>query len=104
MSVGDRTSEQALTSMASVLSDGWHVAKVTADDAETIEIYEGTCLLGGIFVETPDISVTPKDDTDEVWAGMTSLLGLHNFFHPIAITTSLQLSFSAAGSAWVIWK
>jgi len=104
MGVGDRTSEQALSSIAGILTDGWHVEKVTADDAETIEIFGDSCLLGGIFVETPDITVTPKDGTDALWVAMTSLLGLHNFYHPIAVATSLQLTFSAAGSAWVIWK
>jgi len=84
--------------------NGWKAEKITAGAAETKTVHAGRCLLGRLAVATAVITVTPKDDATELAEAQTNAAVLNIGLTPIRIETSLKLTFSGAGDAWVIYK
>lgn len=62
------------------------------------------CRMGILKVLTGSITVTPKNDTEAVWDGVASTADLEIQPCPIEIGSALKLTFSADGSAWVLYK
>lgn len=86
------------------LSAGWTVAKITATGAETKTVKATPGKVARIYVETNGITVTPMNGLVAAWDVLTDAAELDLSGTPVAYTTSIKLAFSAAGSAWIIYK
>lgn len=84
------------------LKQGWKAKKITATGAETKAVTTGPCKLARLL-PLLSINVTPKDDTTALWDVVTST-GLDVTHSPVAVETSLNLTFSGAGDCWVLYK
>lgn len=84
------------------LQDGWTAKKITATGAETKSVTTKACKLGRLL-PLLGITVIPKDNTTALWDGVTNT-GLDVSRTPIAVNTSLKLTFDGAGDCWVLYK
>ena len=57
-----------------------------------------------IRVVTAAITVTPKDGANSAWGALTNAAELDLGGTPMQFNTDIQLTFSAAGSAWILYK
>ncbi len=92
-----------LTQLAESEQAGWTPVKVTATSNVTMTAYAAPCRFGWLRV-LGAINVIPKDNTTAVWDAVTAALDLDISRTPIKIATSLKMTFSAAGSCWVLYK
>lgn len=81
---------------------------VTADGGvQAVPATKAVCMGAGNFdilkVNTAVIGVTPKDDTTALWTAIYSTADLNLYCAPIKFSTSLKLTFSADGNAWVLY-
>ena len=83
--------------------DGWKAVKVTSGGAETVAVTTGQCKLGKVLT-LGAINVIPKDDTVALWDAIVAAVPLDIGSTPIAVRKSLNLTFSALGSAWVFYQ
>lgn len=86
------------------IATGWTATKATATGAEDITIKSSEGKLGRILVLTDVITVTPKDDATDLWDAVIDDAEFDTSHTPIDFATSLVLTFSGAGSAWVLYK
>lgn len=83
---------------------GWTGELITAVEAEAIEVKGSAGKVAKIIVNTDVITVTLKDDDTAVWAALTDDVSLDLVTAPIQLNTSINLDFSDAGSAWILYK
>ncbi len=57
-----------------------------------------------IRVNTGAITVTPKDGTTSLWGTVASTADLNLYLAPIQYDSALKLTFSADGTAWILYK
>ena len=84
--------------------NGWTATKVSAASNTTQTVYTGRCTFAWLRVLTAIITVTPKDNTTAIFDAITSAAELDLSHTPLKVETSLKLTFSAGGTAWVVYK
>jgi len=70
----------------------------------TKQVYNGRCLLGRIRVNTDTITVTPKDDSTELWGTVIDDSEFDIQGTPLLVINSLKATFSGDGNAWFLYK
>ncbi len=100
-----------VTGVTALVLSGTTAADMKAEVGATIGGLIGTravklnrSKLGQLRVLTGAITVTPYDDTVAMWDTVASTADLDLKQCPLEFTHKLKLLFSAAGSAWVIYK
>jgi hypothetical protein len=84
------------------LNDGWESVLVTATGAETKTVKSSSGKVARLLVNG-NYNVTINDDTTAKWAVINNTsIDFSN--SPIKCGTSIKLTFSGAGSAWIIYK
>lgn len=83
---------------------GWTGVLITAVGAGIQSVKATKGKVAKIIVNTGAINVTPKDGAVAAWAVLTSASGLDLVTAPMQFNTSIQLDFSGAGNAWVLYK
>ncbi len=83
---------------------GWTADKVSAASAMTVTVYTGRCTLAWLRVLTGAITVIPKDNATALFDEVTSAADLNLSFCPLKVGTSIKLTFSGAGTVWVIHR
>lgn len=83
---------------------GWTAAKITAAGAETKTVKATAGKVARILVATAVITVTPIDGATAAWDALTSAAELNLTGTPMTFITSIKLTFSAAGDAWILYK
>lgn len=83
---------------------GWTAELVTAVGAEVVGVKAAAGKVAKIIVNTDVITVTPKDGATAVWAALTDNVGLDLVNAPMQFNTSINLDFSGAGTAWILYK
>lgn len=83
---------------------GWTSQLVEAEEAEVIEVKASAGKVAKIIVNTESITATLKDGDAAVWADLTDSAGLDLVTAPLQLNTSINLDFSGAGSAWILYK
>ena len=86
------------------LLQGWTAEKITAAKAETIAVKAAAGKVARIRVMTAAITVTPKDGATAVWGALTNAAELDLGGTPMQFDTSINLDFSAAGDAYILYK
>ena len=86
------------------LVQGYTAALITAAGVETIVVKATPGKVARIRVETNGINVTPKNGNDAAWGALTDAAELDLGGTPMQFDTSISLDFSAAGSAWILYK
>ena len=86
------------------LVQGYTAALITAAGVETIVVKATPGKVARIRVETNGINVTPKNGNDAAWGALTDAAELDLGGTPMQFDTSISLEFSAAGSAWILYK
>lgn len=90
------------------LIKGWTAEKITATGAETKTVKSSAGKVARVLVDTSDITVILKDNTTAKWIPMdkSGVNSSDNDFSssPIQCNTSIKLTFSGAGDAWIIYK
>ena len=89
----------AAAGLVDVVADGGVTAFVS-----TKLVYTGAGKLGRLRVETGAITITPKDNTTAIWGTVDSTAELVLCETPLRFNTSLKLTFSATGSAYVLYR
>jgi hypothetical protein len=89
------------------LITGWTAELITATGAETVTVKATAGKVARIKVVDAVITVTPINGSNAMWAALTNaaeldLTGLTGT--PMAFDTSIKLTFSAAGTAWILYK
>lgn len=97
-------SEARITQLLEGDAAGWTAVLITAVGAETKEVKATEGKIARIRVNTASITVTPKDATAAVWGALTDAAEFVTYGTPIKCATSIQLTFSGAGNAWVLYK
>lgn len=85
------------------------MVNVTADEGvggaiSTKAVTLSRCKLGRLLVLTPVITVTPQNNTADLWDAVSDAAELNLEPCPIEVPVSLKLTFSADGEAWVLYK
>ncbi len=83
---------------------GYTAELITAAGVETIVVKATPGKVARIRVETNGINVTPKNGNDAAWGALTDAAELDLGGTPMQFDTSISLEFSAAGSAWILYK
>jgi len=83
---------------------GWTAAKITAAGAETKTVKATGGKVARIIVVTGVITVTPVDGSTAAWSALTSASELNLTGTPMKFSTSIKLTFSDAGDAWILYK
>lgn len=86
------------------LLQGWTAEKITAAAAETKAVKASPGKVARIRVETAVITVTPKDGATAVWGPLSDAAELDLGGTPMQFNTSINLDFSAAGAAYILYK
>lgn len=86
------------------LVDGWTAKLITATGTETKTVKATAGKVARIRVVDGAITVTPTDGTNAAWGALTNAAELDLGGTPMQFTTSIKLAFSAAGSAWILYK
>lgn len=83
---------------------GWTAAKITAAGAETKTVKATAGKVARILVATSVITVTPVDGATAAWSALTDAAELNLTGTPMKFSTSIKLTFSGAGDAWILYK
>lgn len=83
---------------------GWTALKVTASGAETKTVKATAGKVARIKVLDGAISVTPVSGSTAMWDALTNAAELDLTGTPMSFPTSIKLTFSGAGSAWILYK
>ena len=86
------------------IAAGWTAAKITAAGAETKTVKATAGKVARILVATAVITVTPVDGSTAVWSALTNTAELNLTGTPMTFSTSIKLTFSGAGDAWILYK
>lgn len=86
------------------LVQGYTAEFITAAGAEVKAVKASPGKVARIRVETNGINVTPKNGNDAAWGALTDAAELDLGGTPMQFDTSISLDFSAAGSAWILYK
>lgn len=83
----------------------WTPYKATATSAnQVVAIKKKPGMVARLYVETDGVTVTLYDDTDQVWPGLTGA-GEDEFVDaPIFFGESINLKFSGAGTAFILYR
>ena len=86
------------------LSQGYTAVLVTAaaPGDEAVKATPGK--VARIRVVSAGINVTPKDGANAAWGALTDAAELDLGGTPMQFNTDIKLTFSAAGSAWILYK
>lgn len=85
-------------------SQGWTAAKITAVGAETKAVKATPGRVARILVVSGGINVTPEDGATAAWDALTNAAELNLTGTPMQFSTSINLTFDGAGSAWILYK
>jgi hypothetical protein len=83
---------------------GYTAELITAAGAETVVVKATPGKVARIRVVTSGITVTPKDGNAAAWGVLTDAAELDLGGTPMRFDTDIRLEFSAAGSAWILYK
>ncbi len=72
--------------------------------AETITVKDSPGKVARIIVNTGGINVTPVDGVANAWTALTDAAELNLAGTPMQFATSIRLSFSDDGTAWILYK
>jgi len=86
------------------VATGWTAAKITAAGAETKTVKATAGKVARIKVLDGGITVTPVNGSTAAWDALTNAAELDLTGTPMSFPTSIKLTFSAAGSAWILYK
>jgi len=86
------------------LVQGWTAAKITAAGAETKTVKATAGKVARILVVTGAIAVTPVNGSTAAWDALTNAAELNLTGTPMTFSTSIKLTFSGAGDAWILYK
>lgn len=70
----------------------------------TKNVCAGPGMMAQLRVNTSEITVTPKDGTTSLWGTVASTADFNCYCSPVGYASSLKLTFSADGTAWVFYK
>ena len=96
----DRTTEILEQEVVS----GWTASKITATEAQTKTVKATAGKVARIKVSSAEITVTPVDGSTAAWDALTNAAELDLTGTPMKFSTSIKLTFSAAGDAWILYK
>ena len=82
----------------------WAPKKITTTGAEDVVVKKGSGIVANLRVVTEGISVTIKDGTVEVCEPLTGVDEDDYRNTPIQLGDSITLSFSGAGTAYIIYR
>ena len=99
-------SEPRQTQIMEQEAQGWTAQMVTNSTGAPAEIVVKATpgKVARIIVVTGAINVTPVDGVANAWTALTSAAELNLAGTPMAFVTDIRLSFSADGSAWILYK
>ena len=83
---------------------GWTAAKITAAGVETKTVKATAGKVARILVVTGAITVTPVNGSAAAWDALTNAAELNLAGTPMTFGTSIKLTFSGAGDAWILYK
>ena len=83
---------------------GYTARQITATQAETTVVKNAPGKVARLRVVTAGINVTPMDGAATAWGALTNAAELDLGGTPMQFATNIGLAFSAAGSAWVLYK
>jgi hypothetical protein len=83
---------------------GYTAVQVTAAGPGTEAVKATPGKVARIRVITNGITVTPMDGAAAAWDALTDAAELDLGGTPMQFTTGIGLAFSAAGSAWILYK
>ena len=86
------------------MEQGWTAELVTAAGAEVVEVKDTPGKVARVVVNTGAINVTLQDDGDAMWAPLTSAAELNLIGTPMQFNDNIELAFSGAGNAWILYK
>ena len=86
------------------LVQGYTAKLITAAGAEVKAVKATPGKVVRIRVVTNGINVIPKNGDDAAWGALTDAAELDLGGTPMQFDTSISLDFSAAGSAWILYK
>lgn len=88
------------------IATGWTAVNVavSAGGEQTATVKATPGQLALLHVVTGAITVTPKNNTLAIWDAVASTADLNLTRTPIQFGTSLKLTFSGDGNAWVLYK
>jgi hypothetical protein len=90
--------------MEQQFDQGWTALKVTAAGAETKTVKATAGKVARIKVLDADIAVTPVNGSTAAWDAITNAAELDLTGTPMSFPTSIKLTFSKAGNAWILYK
>ena len=82
----------------------WIPNKITTTGAEDVVVKKRDGIIGNLYVATADLAVTIKDGEEEVRPALTGVGEDDYRFLPIICGTSIVLSFSGAGIAYIVYR
>lgn len=82
----------------------WTPKKVVATGAGNYTVTSGPAVVGRLFVETAGVTVAIYNDTEHVWPGLTGLDEDEFLSAPLHCSKKIVLNFSAAGTAYVLYR
>lgn len=86
------------------LSQGYTAELITAAGPGPEVVKAAPGKVARIIVNTAVITVTPMDGAVAAWAALTSAAELNLAGTPMQFSSSIELAFSAAGDAWILYK
>lgn len=86
------------------MAAGWTAEKITAAGAETKTVKATAGKVARILVVTGAITVTPVNGSTAAWDALTNAAELNLTGTPMTFSTSIKLTFSGAGDAWILYK
>jgi 16S rRNA C1402 (ribose-2'-O) methylase RsmI len=86
------------------LAKGWTAELVTVAAPGTEVVKADPGKVARIRVVSAGINVTPVDGANNAWGALTNAAELDLGGTPMQFNTSIGLTFSAAGSAWILYK
>jgi len=86
------------------LTKGYTAVLITATGAQIKTVKATAGKVARIQVVDAIITVTPTDGSTAAWSALTSAAELDLGGTPMQFNTSIKLSFSAAGTAWILYK
>lgn len=90
--------------LESELLQGYTAELITAAAAGTEAVKATPGKVARIRVVTAAINVTPQDGAGDAWGALTNAAELDLGGTPMQFSTNIGLKFSAAGSAWILYK
>lgn len=79
----------------------WAKAVAAAAGDQTVKATPGK--VAKVYIETATVVVYVKDGANQAWTAVTGAAG-QDFPAPLACQTDIRLNFSAAGTAWVLYR